>query len=106
MLLPDHIARWERGAWGEQNTAKALKPLRKQGWLIRHDLASGYANANRDHIAVGPAVYLLDSKLLKDRVWIKGGRLHVHRLDASGDKYDVEAPTRRMAAAAKSLNAT
>lgn len=103
MLLPDHIARWERGAWGEQNTAKALKPLRKQGWLIRHDLASGYANANRDHIAVGPAVYLLDSKLLKDRVWIKDGRLHVHRLDASGDKYDVEAPTRRMAAAANSL---
>ena len=24
MLLPDHIARWERGAWREQNTAKAL----------------------------------------------------------------------------------
>ena len=28
-LMPEHIARWQRGAWGEQNTAKALKPLRR-----------------------------------------------------------------------------
>jgi hypothetical protein len=66
-LMPEHIARWQRGAWGEQNTAKALKPLRRQGWLIRHDLATGYAKANRDHVAVGPAVYLLDSKLAQGR---------------------------------------
>jgi Nuclease-related domain len=103
VIVPDHISRWERGAWGEQNTAKALRSLRKEGWLIRHDLATGYGNANRDHIAVGPAVYLLDSKLLKDEVRVEKGRLHVHRLDASDDRYEVEAPTRSMAAAAKAL---
>jgi len=71
--------------------------------MIRHDLTTGYASTNRDHITVGPAVYLLDSKLLKDRVWIEDGRLYVHRLDASDDEYNVEAPTKRMAAAAKAL---
>jgi hypothetical protein len=102
-VIPEHIARWERGASGEQNTAKALKPLRKEGWLIRHDLATGYRDTNSDHVAVGPAVYLLNSKLLRDRVWIKDGRLHVHRLDASDDKYNVEAPTKAMIAASKAL---
>ena len=57
-LMPEHIARWQRGAGGEQKTARALKPLRKEGWLIRHDLATGYGNSNRDHIAAGPAVRL------------------------------------------------
>jgi hypothetical protein len=103
LVLPDHIARWQRGAWGEQSTARALKPLHKQGWLIRHDLATGYANTNRDHIAVGPAVYLLDSKLLKDKVWLEENRLHVRRVDASQDEYSVPAPTQKMTAAAQAL---
>lgn len=103
LLLPDHIARWQRGAWGEQNTAKALKRLRKQGWLIRHDLATRYGNANRDHIAVGPAVYLLDSKLLKDEVWLAKDGLHVRRVDASGDEYVVPGLTGRMSRAAAAL---
>jgi hypothetical protein len=94
---------WQRGAWGEQNTAHALKPRKKKGWLIRHDLATDYGDANRDHIAVGPAVYLLDSKLLKDEVSLEDGRLHVRRVDVSQDEYSVKAPTSRMAAAAKAL---
>jgi hypothetical protein len=42
--MPDHIRRWERGAWGEQLTAKALLPLRKEGWLVRHDGAAQESN--------------------------------------------------------------
>ncbi|MGH3025630.1 MAG: nuclease-related domain-containing protein [Gaiellaceae bacterium] len=102
-LMPDHIARWQRGAWGEQSTAKALKTLRRREWLVRHDLATGYANANRDHIAVGPAVYLLDSKLLKDEVWLDQAGLHVRRLGASHEEYIVSDLTRRMGAAARAL---
>jgi hypothetical protein len=102
-VLPDHIARWQRGAWGEQNTAKALKPLRKQGWRIRHDLATGYGKTNRDHIAVGPAVYLLDSKLLKDEVWVDGSGLHVRRVDESQDEYVVPGLSGRMNRAAGAL---
>jgi len=102
-VMPDHIARWQRGAWGEQSSARALKPLRKQGWLVRHDLATGYGKANRDHIAVGPAVYLLDSKLLKDEVWLDEGGLHVRRMDESGDEYVVPDLTTRMTGAAEVL---
>jgi hypothetical protein len=102
-LMPDHIKRWQRGAWGEQNTAKALKPLKKAGWLVRHDLAARYGKGNRDHIAVGPAIYLLDSKLLKDQVWLEGEVLHVRRVDDSGDSYAVTHLTSRMAKAAQAL---
>jgi hypothetical protein len=86
-LLPEHIARRERGMWGEQKTAKALKPLAKKGWLVRHDLATRSGRGNRDHIVAGPAVYLLDSKLLSDHMWLEGDVLHaggvpVHDLGA------------------------
>lgn len=102
-LMPDHIARWQRGAWGEQNTAKALKPLKKLGWVVRHDLATGYGYGNRDHIAVGPAVYLLDSKLLKDEVWLDGAGLHVRRLDETHDEYVIPDLSERMGRAARAL---
>jgi hypothetical protein len=102
-LMPDHIARWQRGAWGEQRTARALKRLRKEGWLIRHDLATGYGNTNRDHVAAGPAVYLLDSKLLKDEVWVDEAGLHVRRVDESHDEYVVPGLTARMSGAARVL---
>lgn len=102
-LMPDHIARWRRGAWGEQETAKTLKPLKKEGWHIRHDLKARYGRGNRDHIVAGPAVYLLDSKLLKDKVWLEGEVLHVRRMDESGDEYTVSDLTSRMNTAAWSL---
>lgn len=102
-VMPDHIARWQRGAWGEQSTAKALRPLRKQGWLVRHDLATGYGYGNRDHIAAGPAVYLLDSKLLKDEVWLDQAGLHVRRVDASRDEYVIPDLTEKMTRAARAL---
>jgi hypothetical protein len=102
-VLPDHIARWQRGAWGEQNTAKALRPLRNEGWLIRHDLATGYGNGNRDHIAAGPAVYLLDSKLLKDEVWVDEAGLHVRRMDDSREEYAIPRITAKMTGAAAAL---
>lgn len=101
--MPDHIARWQRGAWGEQLTAKALKPLRKQSWLIRHDLASGYANGNRDHIAAGPAVYLLDSKLLRDELTLTEAGLHVHRTGVPEADYVIPNLTQRMNAATRAL---
>jgi hypothetical protein len=103
VLLPDYIQRWQRGAWGEQNTAKVLKRLEKQGWRVRHDLATRYGKGNRDHIVAGPAVYLLNSKLLKDRVWLEGDVLHVERMDESGDAYEVSDLTSKMSKAARYL---
>jgi len=93
----------QRGAWGEQNTAKVLKPLAKEGWLVRHDLATRSGRGNRDHIIAGQAVYLLDSKLLRDHVAIEGNVLHVRRVDDSGDEYSVKSPTSCMRNAARTL---
>jgi hypothetical protein len=97
-LMPDHIRRKERGAWGEQRTARQLKPLKREGWTIRHDLQGRYGN--RDHVAVGPAVFLIDTKTLEDEVTIEGGALRVRRIDNEQDTYlaDRMIPVARIAA--------
>jgi hypothetical protein len=74
-------ARHERGAWGEQETARLLAPLQAQGWHVRHDLMLAGYRANIDHVLVSPcgtAVVVADSK-----VWhrgrttqLVGGRVH------------------------------
>ena len=58
---PVSIASWEEGAFGEEETAKQLRILEKDGWVVLHDLANG--SANFDHVVLGPTgVYCLNSK--------------------------------------------
>lgn len=58
---PVSIASWEEGAWGEEQTAKRLRTLERDGWIVLHDLANG--SKNFDHVVLGPAgVYCLNSK--------------------------------------------
>jgi len=58
---PVSIASWEEGAYGEEETAKQLRVLEKEGWVVLHDLANG--SANFDHVVLGPTgVYCLNSK--------------------------------------------
>lgn len=77
---PGWIENWQSGAWGEQATAKALRPLEDAGWIVLHDLPVGAGNI--DHIAVGPGgVYLLDSKRLGGAVSVGGEGVIVRRLD-------------------------
>lgn len=58
---PISIASWEEGAWGEEQTAKRLQTLEREGWVVLHDLANG--SANFDHVVLGPAgVFCLNSK--------------------------------------------
>jgi Nuclease-related domain. len=84
-LLPEHIARWERGAFGEESTAKELRQLKREGWTVRHDVSARYGN--RDHVVAGGAVFLLDSKNFSDSsLTIEGEALRVRRLD-SDDSY-------------------
>lgn len=59
--VPSHIGHWLDGAEGERWTAKALRPLESQGWVVAHDLQGRFGNV--DHMVVGPGgVFLLDSK--------------------------------------------
>ncbi|MFD9687795.1 nuclease-related domain-containing protein [Kitasatospora sp. NPDC059088] len=57
-------ARWERGASGEEETARILAPLLREGWTILHDRGLANSRANLDHIVVGPAgqIVVIDSK--------------------------------------------
>lgn len=58
---PVSIASWQEGAFGEEETAKELRILEKDGWVVLHDLANG--SANFDHVVLGPTgVYCLNSK--------------------------------------------
>jgi hypothetical protein len=46
---PSEQARaWQRGAHGEQQTARLLGPLERRGWAVLHDLAVPDSRANID----------------------------------------------------------
>jgi hypothetical protein len=58
------VSGWLQGAKGEQLTARALRPLEREGWRIFHDLQVPGSAANIDHLLVGPGgVWVIDSKL-------------------------------------------
>lgn len=56
------MANWAAGGADERATTRALRPLRRTGWQIAHDLdLSGSANV--DHLALGRGgIYVLESK--------------------------------------------
>ena len=77
---PGWIENWQYGAWGEQATAKVLRELEREGWIVLHDLPAGRGNV--DHIAIGPGgVFLLDSKRLAGSVTVDEEAVMVRRLD-------------------------
>jgi hypothetical protein len=62
---------WRTGARGERATARRLRPLQQQGWVVLHDLAIPGSKANVDHVAIGPGgVFVIDSKRWRGYVWV------------------------------------
>jgi hypothetical protein len=62
---PSEQARtWQRGAAGERHTARRLRRLHRDGYVVFHDLAvPGNTSANVDHLVIGPTgVFVIDSK--------------------------------------------
>jgi hypothetical protein len=61
---PSEQARaWQRGAKGEQRTARLLDHLDQDGYVVLHDLAVPGSPANVDHLVIGPSgVFVIDSK--------------------------------------------
>ncbi|MEW6474295.1 MAG: nuclease-related domain-containing protein [Actinomycetota bacterium] len=54
---------WERGAAGEELTARLLAPLADVGWTVLHDRRVPGSPANIDHLAIGPAgIFVIDTK--------------------------------------------
>jgi hypothetical protein len=80
MSPPGWIENWQSGAWGEQSTARVLRQLETDGWVVLLDLDAGRGNV--DHIAIGPGgAYLLDSKRLAGSVIVSSAGVSGRRLD-------------------------
>jgi hypothetical protein len=61
---PSEQARtWQRGAQGERRTARLLRRLTRDGYVVFHDLAVPDSDANVDHLTIGRSgVFVIDSK--------------------------------------------
>jgi hypothetical protein len=103
-LMPASIFNWQRGAWAEQNTESELKRLKRAGWTVRHDVRWG-DKWNHDHVVAGPAVYVLNSKNMKEsEVEVEGSALRVTQID-SRDAYLADRWGETVRAEARTLKA-
>ena len=64
---------WDRGAAGEEATARALASLPPE-WTVLHDVRwPGRRKANIDHVVIGPGgVFVIDSKYWSGTVSVAG----------------------------------
>jgi Nuclease-related domain len=95
---PSEQARtWQRGAHGERHTARQLRRLHRDGYVVFHDLAVPDSPANVDHLVIGPTgVFVIDSKQWTGSVYqgADGLTWHNHsRLDRSLETVRWEAET-------------
>jgi len=102
---PSHVQNWKRGEDGERMTEKALKPLEKQGWKVKHDVQRD-GRANLDHIAWGPkGVFLLETKNLAGTVSLEEGVLVARQFDDPDEVYRYTSLAPRLRGQAKELSA-
>jgi Nuclease-related domain len=95
---PSEQARtWQRGAAGERHTARLLRRLTHDGYVIFHDLRVPGSDANVDHLVIGPTgVFVIDSKQWTGSVHQSADGLAWHnhyRLDRTLDTVRWEAET-------------
>jgi hypothetical protein len=99
---PDYIARWKRGADGEQQTAEALVGLERDGWRAFHDRAGG--RGNLDHIVIGPpGVFLLETKTLSGTITLERAGLTASYGDGARNDFAFLHLERTMRGAAAGL---
>jgi hypothetical protein len=102
---PEHIAKWGRGAAGERRTAKALRPLVREGWTVAHDVP--LSRGNLDHVLVGPpGVFLLETKFRSGRVRLEDGVLTIRYADDPDEVFTLPRLGAQMKGRAKDLCAT
>jgi len=94
----EQVRTWQRGAQGERHTARLLRRLTRDSYVVFHDLAvPGNTSANVDHLVIGPTgVFVIDSKQWTGSVHQGADGLvwHNHyRLDRTLDTVRWEAET-------------
>jgi Holliday junction resolvase-like predicted endonuclease len=58
----DDLLHWLRGARAEESVGETLNELRREGWILLHDVEQ-QGEGNIDHIASGPTgVYMIETK--------------------------------------------
>lgn len=107
---PSGAARWIQGAKAEERTARILKPLRRQGWWVTHDLKIPKSKANLDHVAVHPSgafLVYIDTKAWHmkssggqpaDVKWVGRRLMYGGRFDNTSKMRTVEWEAERLAA--------
>ena len=92
---PAHIENWRTGFEGERRTARALAPLRRDGYVLLHNLPDRRSDRQEykgdiDHVVVcSGGVFLLNSKWLGGEASIKGDAVHVQMRDDDDDSYQL-----------------
>lgn len=101
---PWYIERWRVGAEGEKRTARAVRALVRDGWVLLNDLPRGPANI--DHVLIGPpGVFLLESKNLSGSLSVSDDKLSVRWLgEVEEDPYVNRTIGGRARAAAAKLS--
>jgi hypothetical protein len=87
------VARWKRGAEGEQRTADILAALPSRRWTVWHDLRVPGSRSNIDHLVVGrTGIWVLDSKATRGdvRARRRSVRFGDRRLDTSAVTWEAE----------------
>jgi hypothetical protein len=100
---PAHIERWRSGFEGEKRTARAVRSLLRDGWVLLNDLPRGPANI--DHVLIGPpGVFLVESKYLGGATSVSDDELRVRWLEDPDDGYANRKIGPRARAAAAELS--
>ena len=90
------FARWTKGAVGEEIIGRELARLPADSWDVLHDLTLTSRGWNADHLVFGPpGVFVIQTKNLRDKVRVYGGRSYVGRYERD-DVQLVEAEARRV----------
>lgn len=97
---PEVVAKWGRGAEGERMTARAVAPLLREGWKMRHDVDLGRGNA--DHLLLRPdgVAFVVETKSLAGQVTLERGVLVRRFPDDPGEirRLDVRLQMQRVTA--------
>ena len=92
-LRPDaDVERWQRGAFGEERTARLLAALPGR-YVVLHDRRVPGSRANIDHLVIGPTgVWVVDTKVYRASLEVRRGAVWAgdHQVDASPAAWEAE----------------
>ena len=87
----DGARSYRDGQNAEEWTAATLKPLRKQGWSVVHDVE--FDRTNVDHVLIGPHGAIAVETKFRNAEWRLSDR-GIHEAGINGESWEVHHPIR------------